>query len=360
MDLKLSNSHQLPLSEFNVAEVASFIARTQRSDGEIPWAVGQKSDPWDHVESAMGLSVGGYYREAQRAFLWLADRQLEDGSWYTAYRQGIPEDKTRDANLSSYIAVGLFHYFLITEDPDLLKQMWPTLSRAINFALSLQTPNGEIYWAISPKGSIDRMALLTGSSSIYMSIKCALAIAKILGLSVPSWELAVIKLADAIKNKPYLFNMTKSRFSMDWFYPILAGVITGTAAYKRIDKYWKKFVVEDRGVRCVSDKPWVTIAETAELALALAGMGNLELARIVFNWISDRRYEDGSYWCGFTCPDLVIWPEDKITWTNAVTLIAADAVYNLTPASALFSHQFWATSGLSPLVDPTQGIHLNR
>lgn len=352
MDFKLSSSNQLPLSEFGVGAVASFIARTQRPDGEIPWAAGQKSDPWDHVESAMGLSVGGYYKEAQRAFLWLADRQLEDGSWYTAYRQGVPEDKTRDANLTSYVAVGLFHHFLITGDRALLKQMWPTLSRAIDFALSLQTPNGEIYWAISPKGNIDRMALLTGSSSIYMSVKCALAIAKILGLSVPSWKISCIKLADAIKNKPYLFNMTKSRFSMDWFYPILAGVITGTNAQKRIDTYWKKFVVEDRGVRCVSDKPWVTIAETAELTLALAGMGNLELARIVFNWISDRRYEDGSYWCGFTCPELAIWPEDKITWTNAVTLIAADAIYNLTPASALFSHQFWTTSGLSPFVDP--------
>ncbi len=348
MDFKLSSSNQLPLSEFDVGEVASFIARTQRPDGEIPWAAGQKTDPWDHVESAMGLSVGGYDREARRAFRWLADNQLADGSWYTAYRQGAVEDKTRDANLSSYIGVGLLHHFLITGDLDFLKEMWPTVFKAINFAVSLQAPNGEIYWAISPEGNIDRMALLTGSSSIYMSIKCALAIAKLLGFSMPAWQTAGVKLAGAIENKPYLFNMTKSRFSMDWFYPVLAGVITGAKAQKRIDKYWKKFVVEDRGVRCVSDRPWVTIAETAELSLALAGMGNLELARIVFNWISDRRYQDGSYWCGFTCPDLVIWPEDKITWTNAVTLIAADAIYSLTPASVLFSHRFWATSGLAP------------
>ena len=332
----------------NIDAVCRLIAKTQLSSGEIPWGEGQKTDPWDHVEAAMGLSIGGYWNQSQRAFEWLAAMQLEDGSWYTAYRHGIPEDKTRDANLSSYIAVGLFHHFLITKDMALLKQLWPTILRAINFAISLQTPNGEIYWAISPRGNIDRMALLTGSSSIYMSIKCALAIAKILGLSVPSWERGCIKLADAVKNKPYLFNMTKSRFSMDWFYPILAGIITGTDAQRRIDRYWKKFVVEDRGVRCVSDKPWVTIAETAELTLALAGMGNLELARIVFNWISDRRYEDGSYWCGFTCPDLITWPEDKITWTNAVTLLAADAIYNLTPASVLFSHQFWTTSELSP------------
>ena len=39
-------------------------------------------------------------------------------------------------------------------------------------------------------------------------------------------EIACHQLADAIKSKPYLFNMTKSRFAMDWFYPILAGAIT--------------------------------------------------------------------------------------------------------------------------------------
>jgi len=330
---------------------AALIARTQRPDGEIPWCQGQKTDPWDHVECAMGLSVGGYLAESQRAFEWLAAKQLDDGSWYTAYRQGVAEDKTRDANLSCYLAVGLLHYYLITEDKAFLMQVWPTLLRAIEFALSLQTANGEIYWAISPEGNVDRMALLTGSSSIYMSLKCALAIAKILGFFMPRWQIAMNQLAEAIKHKPYLFNMTKSRYSMDWFYPILCGVIIGDDAHKRLDKFWKKFVIEDRGVRCVSDKPWVTIAETSELTLTLAAMGNHELAGIVFNWICDRRYEDGSYWCGFTCPDLVIWPEDKITWTNAVALLAADAIYNLTPASVLFSHQFWATSELSPFVD---------
>jgi hypothetical protein len=37
---------------------------------------------------------------------------------------------------------------------------------------------------------------------------------------------------------------------------------------------------------------------------------------------------------------MVLWPEEKITWTNAVVLMAADALYDLTPAGRLFSHQF--------------------
>ena len=345
MKFDTSISRPEPDLSISIDAICNLILQNQKASGEIPWCDGQKTDPWDHVEAAMGLSIGGYLTGAQRAFDWMARMQLEDGSWYSAYKQGAPEDKTRDANLSSYIAVGVFHYYLITADLGFLKQMWPTVSAAIDFALSLQTSEGEIHWAISPAGHVDPMALLTGSSSIYMSVKCALAIANILGHTRTQWRKALVKLGDAIRHKPHLFNIAKSRYSMYWFYPILAGVLTGDDARKRIDKYWKKYVIEERGVRCVHDEPWVTIAESSELAIALAATGNLQQAKILFSWIADRRYEDGSYWCGFTCPDLIIWPEEKITWTNAVALMAADAIYNLTPAGQIFSHQFWKTLG---------------
>ena len=330
-------------STVDIEAIAKLIAETQRKDGEIPWSKNDKTDPWDHVEAAMALSIGGYFKEARKAFQWLASKQLNDGSWYSSYINGAPQDRTRESNMSSYLAVGLFHYYLITGDTAFLKTMWHTLCGGISFALSLQTPNGEIFWAISPEGKTDKMALLTGASSIFMSLKCALYIANILGHAKPDWQSALIKLGQAIQNKTYLFNMTKSRFSMDWFYPILSGCISGPAAQKRIDASWKKFVIKGQGVRCVSDEPWVTLAETSEFALALSAMGNTELSQIVFNWIVDRKFEDGSYWCGFTFPDIILWPEEKITWSNAVVLMAADAIYQISPASHLFDHRFWNT-----------------
>jgi len=272
--------------------------------------------------------------------------QLKQGCWYAAYQKGIPKDRTLDANMSAYIAVGVYHYYLITGDTSFLEKMWKTVRAAIDFAVGLQGSGGEIYWAISPEGKVDPMALLTGSSSIYMSIKCALAIAKQLGHNQHTWIEASKKLGNAIASRPYLFNMTKARFAMDWFYPVLVGVFTGTKARDRIEKSWKKFVVNGQGVRCVSDQNWITLAETAELALALAATGNLTQAEIVFSWICDKRYEDGSFWCGYTYPDMIIWPAEKITWTNAVVLMAADAIYNLTPAGRLFSHRFWDTIDL--------------
>lgn len=325
----------------DIDALTRLILANQRENGEIPWCEGQKTDPWDHVESAIGLTIGGHYEAARRAYEWMRREQLDDGSWYAAYLDGRPEDRTRDANLSTYIAVGVYHYYLVTGDIAFAAGMWPAVRKAMDFALALQMPEGPIRWAVSPEGRADTMALLTGSSSVYMSLKCALQLANLLGHDQPHWTPALQRLQTALRHKRHLFNMTKSRFSMDWFYPILSGALTGEDARKRIDKYWKKFVVEGQGVRCVYDEPWVTVAETCEFILALVAMGNEEQARIVFSWISSKRFDDDTYWCGFTFPDMVIWPEDKITWTNAVVLMALDALYHLTPASQMFNHASW-------------------
>ncbi len=324
---------------------ARCIVKTQRADGEIPWFAGDKTDPWDHVEAAMGLSVAGFYAEARKAFTWLAGRQLADGSWYAAYRNGEPDDYTKEANMTAYVATGMFHYYLITEDVDFLRKMWKTIHQAISFTLSLCAENGTIYWAKSPEGMVDQTALLTGSSSIFMSLKCALAIAETLGYHLPAWKTATQRLGDAIRYKPHCFDATKSRFSMDWFYPVLCGAISGKIARQRIDNLWNKFVIDQHGALCVCDEPWITIAETCELCLALDAVGQTGMARNVFAWIDARRYPDGSFWCGYTWTDGVIWPEHKYTWTNGVALMAADALYGLTPAARLFHHSSWDISG---------------
>jgi len=128
---------------------------------------------------------------------------------------------------------------------------------------------------------------------------------------------------------------------MYWFYPILSGALQAERANARIDRYWHKYVIEGQGCRCVSDQPWVTIAETSELVLALHAMGRRQKAGIVFSWIQNRVFDDQTFWCGYTYPDMVVWPEDKISWTNAVVLMAADALYGLTPGARLFDHDAW-------------------
>ncbi|RLC06169.1 MAG: phenyltransferase domain-containing protein [Deltaproteobacteria bacterium] len=330
-----------PSDTLNIDSVVSFIVTLQKGTGDIPWHTDGKTDPWDLVETIMGLNIGKRFDASYLAFEWLRNIQNSDGSCYSSYINGKPGDRTCETHMAAYISVGLFHTWLMNKDTAFLELMWPTMEKGINYALSLQTKSGEIYWAKSPEGKVDPMSLLTGASSIFMSLKCALTIAGILGKRKISWETAFEKLGKSIREDIHHYNVSKSRFSMYWFYPILSGALTGEKAERRIEKYWNKYVIEGQGARCVSDQPWVTIAETSELVLALNGMGCVEKANIVFSWIQDRIYDDKTYWCGYTYPDMVIWPEEKISWTNAVVLMAADAVYGLTPASGLFCHKSW-------------------
>jgi hypothetical protein len=147
----------------------------------------------------------------------------------------------------------------------------------------------------------------------------------------------------AIKTRPDLFNMIKSRYSMDWYYPVLCGAITGEDAKRRIAHLWEKFVVPEWGVRCVSDRPWVTMAETAEFILTLAAIGDIPRAKTIFSWLHDKRFSDGSFWMGVTFPDGVIWPEEKTGWTAAAAMMAWDALSEITPAGKLFNHKFWTS-----------------
>ncbi len=330
---------------FDIDIVADFISCLQKPNGEIPWSAGGKTDPWDHVESAMGLSVAGRIIQSELAYQWLAQTQLADGSWWSATRDGIPEDRTRDSNLASYIAVGVYQHFLITGDQTFLRRFWKTIEAGIDYAVGMQAHTGEIHWAKNSEGVVDRMALLTGSSSIFMSLKCALAIARLLGKSRSDWESALFKLGEAIRYRPNLFNMMKARYAMDWYYPVLCGAVTGADAHNRIDRLWDKFVIPKWGVKCVCDQPWVTIAEAAELILTLSAVGEYERAAILFDWIRDKKYNDGSYWTGVTFPDGVIWPEERTSWTAASVLLAYDALHELTPASCLFRHDFWNGDG---------------
>ena len=58
-----------------VRATGEWLASVQKPNGEIPWFTGGHTDPWDHVESAMGLSVAGQWEAAERAYGFLRDTQ---------------------------------------------------------------------------------------------------------------------------------------------------------------------------------------------------------------------------------------------------------------------------------------------
>ncbi len=322
------------LTATEVLATAEHIADRQEPCGAISWPDGH-TDAWDHVECAMALSVCGLSGPARRAYDWLRATQRADGSWPKRTEAGIVTDPAAESNQTAYVAVGTWHEFQLTGDTAFLAQMWPVVRRAIGFVLDLQLPRGEIVWQRAADGTPARYALLTGCASTYQSLVCAVRLARLAGEPQPRWEQAARRLGHVVAGHPGAF-ADKSRFSMDWYYPVLAGPVRGPAARARLESGWADFVVPGLGVRCVRDEPWVTGAETCELVMALDATGDSGRALEVFGEVQHLRDPGGGYWTGWQYENQAHFPAERSSWTAAAMILAADALSRTTPASGLF------------------------
>jgi hypothetical protein len=350
----VSQLPELPgiLSARQVRATGDVIAELQLPSGQIQWFPGGHADPWNHVEAAMALAVAGRKAEAERAFEWLDAIQHDDGAWFNYYIGDEVEDARLDTNVIAYVATGVCHHHLVTGDTGFVDAMWPMVERAIEFVLRLQQPGGEILWSLEPDRSPGRFALLTGSSSIYLSLRCATALAWLLGHERPEWELAAARLGATIAFDEDRFE-PKQRWAMDWYYPVMTGAVRGPAAHARLDEHWSRFVMEGLGVRCVSDRPWVTAAETAELVVALDVAGRTSTARRLMTWSQYLREPDGSYWTGCVHPEEVHFPGDeRSSYSAAAMVLAADALGGFTKGGGLFRGE--GVPSIEPVADDLQ------
>jgi hypothetical protein len=331
------------LTADQVISTGRAIAAVQQPDGAIGWPDGHV-DAWNHVECAMALSVCGLRDATRRAYEWLRASQRPDGSWL---KQGAPGqgnmkaddptegDLTTESNHAAYCAVGVWHELLVCRDEGFAQRMWPTVRAAIDYVLGLQTPRGEIIWRRAADGTPDSYALLAGSSSMYSSLRCAIMLAEYLAEPQPDWELAADLLAHAVARHPEAF-ADKSRFSMDWYYPVLGGPVRGQDARDHLDKSWDTYVVPGLGVHCVHDEPWVTAAETAELAIALEAIGDAAGALDLLDQIQMLRDPSGAYWTGWQYVNERHYPDEQSSYTSAAIVLAADALCGATGGSSLF------------------------
>jgi hypothetical protein len=249
-------------------------------------------------------------------------------------------DATTESNHAAYCAVGVWHELLVTRDEGFVAQMWPMVRSAMDFVLGLQAPRGEIIWRREEDGSPGEYALLTGSSSMYSALRCAIGLAEYLAQPQPDWELAAGQLAHAVVGHGVGNNgeafADKSRFSMDWYYPVLGGPLRGEPARERLATGWSTYVVPGIGVRCVSDEPWVTAAETAELAIALEALGDRAGALDLLEEIQFLREPDGAYWTGWQFANKRHFPNERSSYTSAAIVLAADVMCGATGGSAIF------------------------
>jgi hypothetical protein len=328
-----------------VRRTAEHIASQQQPDGLIPWFTGEHGDPWNHVEAAMALTAAGLVDEARQAYGWSAEKQAADGSWPMETVGTGVRDASVDTNQCAYLAVGIWQHWLVTGDGALVAAMWPAVRAAVDFVVDLQRLDGALCWSRDPHGEVNPDALLTGSACSVLSLRCAMALAELVGDPQPDWELAAARLAHAVAVHPDLF-VDKSVFAMDWYYPVLGGALSGGAARRALATRWSDFVVAGRGCRCVSDRPWVTAAETFELAMALDATGQRAAAVRLIRDVQFLRTDTGGYWTGWVWPEDTFWPGQQTTWTSAALVLAADACSDSTPAGALFRGV-----GLPPLLE---------
>jgi hypothetical protein len=324
------------LTPAEVAKTAASIAAMQEPDGAIPWTTGEHTDVWNHVEAAMALVVGGEVEAAERAYDWVARTQRHDGSWPMKLVAGEVEDHSGETNMSAYLAVGVWHHWLVRRDEALVRRLWPVVRRGLDWVVGMQLPFGGIAWSQEwhdgRPATVNEHALLAGSSSIYQSLRAGVALAELLDEPQPGWELAGGRLGHALRTHRDLF-LDKSEYSMDWYYPVLGGAVRGDAGRALLDERWGTFVEPGLGIRCVRDNPWVTGAETCELAMALDALGDRPRALRLLADMQHLRAEDGRYWTGYVFPDDVRWPVEHTTYTAAAVVLAVDALTGATAGS---------------------------
>ena len=337
----------------DIRACADRIEALQKRDGTIPWVETGVWDPWNHGESAMALAIAGRAEAAARALDALADRQDADGGWIADLGAGIAMDEAcerlappaepdtaRDTNFTGYVSVVVLRAALALDAPRLIARHEAMVSRALDWVCGRQTPYGDVVWRDPDPGQPleDVDSLRAGNASLYKSLECGLRIADALEHDRPDWAAARAGIAHALNERPERFDRTgvdRARYAMDWYYPVLTGVLTGQASRKRLEAGWERFVVADLGCRCVCDEPWITAAETAELALACLSAGWNDRARTLINELAPLIAEDGGYWMGWQYDLGMVWPKERPSWTAGAVVLAADALERLSPGSEL-------------------------
>jgi len=338
---------ETPDAMAGLGPAAARILEIQTANGAIAWFEGGPWDAWNHAECLMALGVMGEIRAMAAGFDYLAAAQEPSGAWACGYGNALPmADRdhiartlaplVRDTNFAAYPATALWHAWRLTGDLALVKRHWPMVRAAMGFVLTCQHPEGDISWCREAHGRDEDDAIRAGGASIFAALAHAAALGELVGDPRPALAKARQRLQVALISRPDRFDRAgrdRSGFAMDWYYPILCGVLPMEAAMARLEAGRARFVEPGRGCRCVAHEPWATVAESAELALALIRLGREREAAELLAWQEAHRDADGAWWMGWQFAEDVPWPLETPSWTQAAVILAYDALWNTSPAS---------------------------
>ena len=319
-------------------ETVDAIAEWQLPNGMIPWFPGGHADPWNHVEAAMALALGDRMRGG-RAGLRLAGRPPaarrllapvlpgRRGRAGQARRQRHRlRRRRRVAPLAAHQGPGLPRDAVAGRRPRhraSCSTCRPSGARSSGPA----TPTARRGRSpCSPARRASATACAARSPSPTSS-----------ATSGPTGRRPPRRLAHVIRTEPDAF-APKHRWAMDWYYPVLAGVLPGDEGRERLAARLDAFVMEGRGralrVRPARGSPWPRPA-SAPWPTSPSASGTPPST--LFGWAQQYREPGGRYWTGTVYPEGVHFPGgEQSTYTAAVGRARRRRLSGAGPASELF------------------------
>ena len=291
----------------------NWIISNQSSSGAIFWDEKGKCDPWDHCECLIALAIYEEWEHFWRGVNWFFTNLNEDGLIYAEFQNEKPSKLHYESHHAPYIIMPLIQASLIDKEQNykkiLTNEQLLKLENIFEVLDDFKDQDGYFYWAKDSNGYSDN-SLITASMSIFLSL-----VAK--DKSFPKLN------TEMWQEKFNRDGVDRSRFSMDFYYPFLAGIKNNKKEFlDLLDNYYEKGL----GVKCVAEEPWVTIAESSECVISALIHDNENIAKQIFNDIQQFQNKDGIFPTGYQYDMEIFWPEENSTWTNAAVIIAAHAL----------------------------------
>ncbi|ACU53458.1 conserved hypothetical protein [Acidimicrobium ferrooxidans DSM 10331] len=322
------------LSRSELRRTAAAIARVQLPSGMIPWAPRRHGDPWNHAEAVAALALGGELAAAERGLDWLAGVVARDGAFCQYYLASGVEEPRIDLNVCAYPIVAIVAWVAAGGSVATARAHLAWYRRTLELVLGHQLGDGRFPWALDPGRRPLEGSLRAGSAAMVIALDGAAWAANELGvLEAGPIEEARSRLALAIaKDEGFL---DRFEWSMDWYYPVLAGVLELDAAEDRLDGLFERARESTGQLRCVLSAPWVTTAETAEAAMAAWRLGRIADARALLASVESLREPDGSYRTGIVVPEGHSFPTGECSTYSAAAVVLAHHVLRAPPRAGL-------------------------
>ena len=290
----------------------------------------------------MALRVGGLTPAATRAYEWLRGdparrRLLADEA--VGGRPGRPT-RRRDQHARLRRRRRLAPLAGRPATTAFARPMWPAVRRALDFVLGLQPPRGEIaLGAGRGRQRRRRTRCCPAASSIHQACAARSRSPSWLDDPQPDWELAAGPARARGGRGTRSAFADKSRFSMDWYYPVLGGAVRGQDARPPAGGgAGTTFVVPGLG-RPLRRRPsrGSPAAETCELVARAGRAGRRATGR----WSCSRRAAPARTRTAPTGPGYVFADQaplagERSTWTAAAVVLAADALSRTTRGAGIF------------------------